>query len=207
MRKRKVHSIAVSLLLILLMTVTGPSSAVLADNVPAAGYSVQTNDSLYKIAASHLGSGDRWNEIYKLNRDSIKDPSLIYAGQILKLPGSGQVSDVSDEQKEADRYAALLYSAASEAEPYTTAVLKSMESDKVHLEGLEYRLKTVESTSRKILTDAHDMEIPVEEAAKNINDSLRYTFVIEASNLAWRFARDDDALIEISEEEAGALLL
>ena len=182
MRKRIANRLAVSVLMILIMAVIGPVSTVLADTVPVTVYSVQRNDSLYKIAASQLGSGVRWTEIYELNRDAIKAPSLIYTGQILKLPGPGAAPDSLGEQKEADQYAAKLYAAAAKEEPYITALLRSLESDKAHLEGLENRLKTVESTSRKILTDAHDMEISVAEASKSINDSLRYTFIIEDSD-------------------------
>lgn len=52
----------------------------------AATYEVQRGDSLWKIAASQLGSGARWRELYELNRAQIKDPSMIFAGQILALP-------------------------------------------------------------------------------------------------------------------------
>ncbi|MBQ1434408.1 MAG: LysM peptidoglycan-binding domain-containing protein, partial [Clostridia bacterium] len=36
-----------------------------------------------------LGDGTRYKEIYELNRDRIKNPSLIYPGQTLSLPGGG----------------------------------------------------------------------------------------------------------------------
>ncbi len=179
MRKKTSYSLAIALILTILMTVAGPSFQVLAAEEGVTDYSVQENDNLYKIARLQLGSGQRWTEIYELNRDVIKDPSLIYIGQTLKLPGSGPDQEVPDEQEEAGRYAKQLYDAAAKAEPGVTAILKSLETDKAHLEGLQNRLKTVESTSRKILTDAHDMEISVKEASENIHDSLRYTFVIE----------------------------
>ena len=34
-----------------------------------------------------LGSGSRYTEIYNLNKDKIKNPNLIYAGQVLRIPG------------------------------------------------------------------------------------------------------------------------
>ena len=196
MRKSFSASLTASLLLIMIITAMGPSLQVQAEELPVTEYSVQRGDNLCRIARSHLGSGARWAEIYELNRSVIKDPSLIYAGQILKLPGSDTAADTAraeaadsaatessvDEQKEADKYAQQLYDAAQKAEPDVTAVLRSLESDKAHLEGLENRLKTLESTGRKILTNAHDMEISIEEASKTITDSLRYTFVIEDSD-------------------------
>ena len=49
-------------------------------------YTVVKGDCLWNIAAKHLGSGSRYNEIVALNTDIIKNPSLIYPGQVLKLP-------------------------------------------------------------------------------------------------------------------------
>ncbi len=192
MKKKNSYSLVVSLLLMLLLTLSGPAMQVSADEGSFAEYTVQRGDNLYKIAGTQLGAGERWSEIYELNKDIIKDPSLIYAGQVLKLPGQAVV----DEQKEADKYAQQLYDAASKVEPTVTAVLKSLESDKAHLEGLDFKLKSVESNSRKILSDAHDMEISVEEAAKNIHDSLRYTYVIDDSNYVEMTKQITDTLVQ-----------
>ena len=60
----------------------------------AASYTVQKNDSLYKIAKSQLGSGDRWQEVYQANASTIKNPNLIYAGQVLNLPDAPTTSTV-----------------------------------------------------------------------------------------------------------------
>jgi nucleoid-associated protein YgaU len=55
---------------------------------PAAGrwYVVQQDDSLWKIAASQLGSGARYQEIIKLNPDLLKDGDVIAVGARLQLP-------------------------------------------------------------------------------------------------------------------------
>ena len=54
---------------------------------------VQRGDSLWRIAARHLGSGSRWREIYDLNRGrvqadgrSLTNPNLIQIGWVLELP-------------------------------------------------------------------------------------------------------------------------
>ena len=49
-------------------------------------YIVIRGDSLWKIAQKQLGSGQKWTEIYQANKDTIKDPSLIYIGQSLFIP-------------------------------------------------------------------------------------------------------------------------
>lgn len=52
----------------------------------AATYTVKSGDCLWNIAKKHLGNGSRYNEIYNLNKDKIKNPNLIYPGQVLTLP-------------------------------------------------------------------------------------------------------------------------
>lgn len=181
MGKRAKKLLAAAFVLIALLPLAVKPVQVLADEVSATEYQVQKNDSLYKIAKTQLGSGDRWSEIFESNKDVIKDPSLIYSGQILKIPGNAEAVEQTSlvEQVEANIFAQQLYNAASVEESLVTAQLKALESDKVHLEGLEYRLKTVESLSRKIVSDAHDMEISLSKAANNIHDGLRYTFTID----------------------------
>ena len=50
-------------------------------------YTVVRGDSLWKIAQKQLGSGKKWTELYEANKDTIKNPSLIYIGQTLVIPG------------------------------------------------------------------------------------------------------------------------
>jgi len=57
-----------------------------AAKAAAKTYTVKSGDSLWKIAQSRLGKGNRYTEIYNLNKDKIKNPSLIYSGQVLTLP-------------------------------------------------------------------------------------------------------------------------
>ena len=84
-----------------------------------------------------------------------------------------------DEQETAEKLAGELLKTAAEEEPAVTAILQSFESDKARLTGLEHRLKSKESLARKILSDAHDMEVSPEEAAPLIRDVLRYTLCID----------------------------
>lgn len=49
-------------------------------------YTVKTGDCLWNISSAQLGSGTRWDEIYQLNKDIIKNPGMIYVGQILAMP-------------------------------------------------------------------------------------------------------------------------
>lgn len=47
-------------------------------------YEVKSGDSLSKIAKNY--EGITWKDIFEANRDKIKDPDLIYPGQILTIP-------------------------------------------------------------------------------------------------------------------------
>ena len=49
-------------------------------------YTVQSGDSLWKIASRHYGDGNKWNALFEANREVIKDPDLIYPGQQIRVP-------------------------------------------------------------------------------------------------------------------------
>jgi len=50
---------------------------------------VQPGETLWQIAAVVSGDPHRWPEIYRANRDQIKDPSTLYPGQKLSIPDFG----------------------------------------------------------------------------------------------------------------------
>ncbi|WP_208108713.1 LysM peptidoglycan-binding domain-containing protein [Cognatilysobacter terrigena] len=49
-------------------------------------YTVQTGDSLSKIAQHLYGDANRWHQLYEANRATISDPDRIYPGQVLTVP-------------------------------------------------------------------------------------------------------------------------
>ncbi|MCY7353757.1 MAG: LysM peptidoglycan-binding domain-containing protein [Lysobacter sp.] len=59
------------------------------DNTPASAertYTVESGDSLSRIAKDQYGKASKWRAIFEANRDQIDDPDLIHPGQILKIP-------------------------------------------------------------------------------------------------------------------------
>jgi nucleoid-associated protein YgaU len=52
----------------------------------AALYTVQKGDTLSAIAKAHYGEAGRYREIFEANRPMLKDPDLIYPGQVLRIP-------------------------------------------------------------------------------------------------------------------------
>lgn len=49
-------------------------------------YTIQPNDSLWKIAAQQMGNGNRWQYLYELNKDRIKNPNKLKKGTVIIIP-------------------------------------------------------------------------------------------------------------------------
>ena len=49
-------------------------------------HKVVRGDTLWGIARRFLGNGNRWPEIFELNRSQIQNPNLIFPGQVFRLP-------------------------------------------------------------------------------------------------------------------------
>ena len=56
---------------------------------PAEGtYVVVAGDSLWAIAQKNYGTGTKWGVVYEANKDTVKNPGMIYIGQVLVLPAA-----------------------------------------------------------------------------------------------------------------------
>ena len=64
----------------------GSSSTAPSPADRAQSYTVQSGDSLSKIAKHVYGDANKWHAIFDANRDKIKNPDLIQPGQVLTLP-------------------------------------------------------------------------------------------------------------------------
>ncbi len=67
-------------------------AAVLAEETAQEGFevavrTVQPGSTLWAIAEDTLGDGILYVEVFEANRDLIRDPDLIYPGQIFRIPG------------------------------------------------------------------------------------------------------------------------
>jgi LysM repeat protein len=49
-------------------------------------YTVKSGDTLSKIAKEYLGSPNKYMDIFNINKDVLKNPDLIHAGQTIKIP-------------------------------------------------------------------------------------------------------------------------
>ena len=66
-------------------------AAVMADQTSAPGFDIATRTvqrgmTLWAIAEEELGEGIRYVAVYEANSDLIRDPDLIYPGQVFRIP-------------------------------------------------------------------------------------------------------------------------
>jgi nucleoid-associated protein YgaU len=49
-------------------------------------YTIESGDSLSKIAKRYYGDAGKWNALFEANREVIEDPDKIYPGQTIRVP-------------------------------------------------------------------------------------------------------------------------
>lgn len=69
---------------VVIRTVTTNNTA--ASKPSGQNYTVKSGDCLWNIAKKYYGNGSKYTTIYNANRDKIKNPNLIYPGQVLWIP-------------------------------------------------------------------------------------------------------------------------
>jgi len=57
-----------------------------AQTIEVEYYEIQKGDSLWKIAANVYGNGNDYPKIFEANKEVIKDPDLIFPGQMIRIP-------------------------------------------------------------------------------------------------------------------------
>ena len=65
-------------------------AGVLGETTIACQYTVVTGDSLSGIAQRLYGDPNEWPRIFQANQDQISDPNVIFPGQVLRIPATGQ---------------------------------------------------------------------------------------------------------------------
>ena len=60
--------------------------SVVAPEPEAVFYEVKAGDTLSKIAKAQYGDAKKYNAIFEANTPMLKDPNLIYPGQMLRIP-------------------------------------------------------------------------------------------------------------------------
>ncbi|MGU3361996.1 LysM peptidoglycan-binding domain-containing protein [Methylobacterium sp. M6A4_1b] len=60
---------------------------------------IERGDSLWAISRRTYGEGDRYTAIYDANQDQIRDPDLIYPGQVFVLPSEDTIETPRNEKR------------------------------------------------------------------------------------------------------------
>ena len=68
------------------------------DTPNAKTYKVQSGDSLSRIARKMYGDASMWEAIYNANKSIIKNPNIIYVGQVLVIPVLSKSSKTSSSK-------------------------------------------------------------------------------------------------------------
>ncbi|WP_342642739.1 LysM peptidoglycan-binding domain-containing protein [Rhodoligotrophos ferricapiens] len=68
---------------------------------------IQPGNNLWRIARVIYGKGVQYTVIYEANKDRIRDPDLIYPGQIFSTPGATPPETISPEEREPMQNSAL----------------------------------------------------------------------------------------------------
>lgn len=58
---------------------------------------IRRGDSLWKVARRNYGLGVRYTTIFEANRDQVRNPDLIFPGQVLKVPQTEPENTVSED--------------------------------------------------------------------------------------------------------------
>lgn len=87
------------------------------------------------------------------------------------------------EESEAEFLSKRIIDKISRVEPKITKDMQRIAGNNT-LAGLEFRKKTADSLTRKIITDSQTENISLAEAASKINDALRYTTILNVDTFA-----------------------
>lgn len=124
-----------------------------------------------------------------------RDPKT---GKTTTIPGDMDYEDWYDEyvvkaekkvynqgigESEAESLSKRILDKISRVEPKITQDMQRIAGNN-KLAGLEFRKKTVDSLTRKIITDSQTENISLAEAASKINDVLRYTTILNVDTFA-----------------------
>ena len=116
-----------------------------------------------------------------------------------QMPGSSKRTEAGKKRytHSAKGLANALHQNAVKVEPKITKDVKSViRKSGAKIYGLKNRLKTKESLERKIRTDSKEKDISLNQSAKGIKDTVRYTAVLDNNNFVDGYNSIKESLAE-----------
>jgi hypothetical protein len=181
--------------LILLLTSVGPalaaSSEDLRDTAPDT-YTVIRGDTLWSISGRFLKEPWRWPEIWKMNQEQIKNPHLIYPGDVIVLDRSGR-----DVQLRVSRAGTVRLSPKVRVEPLAAKAVPTIPAADIEpflSKPLVVGANELDAAARIIATDE-------DRVALGAGDVAYAEGLTEEQGAAWQIYRRGDPLVDPDTDE------
>ena len=94
-RRPALHPLRLTRAVVLALVV--PAIALAQEATERRTHVVKTGDTLWDLAGAYLTDPFLWPEIYRINTDVVEDPHWIYPGEVLQIPGPGEVTVAADQ--------------------------------------------------------------------------------------------------------------
>ena len=126
----------------------------------------------------------KWAEVEVDAHKAVDDRECAGVNTVTNEKLGGGSGSKLESNEYAEVLATKILDRTRSVEEKTTDFMKTLENNGGKLTGLEHRIKSQDSLTRKILSDSHIKGISLEEAAEGIGDSLRYTMIISEESYA-----------------------
>jgi len=181
--------------LILLLTSAAPalaaSSEDLRDTAPDT-YTVIRGDTLWSISGRFLKEPWRWPEIWKMNQEQIKNPHLIYPGDVIVLDRSGR-----DVQLRVSRAGTVRLSPKVRVEPLAATAVSTISAADIApflSKPLVVGANELDGAARIIATDE-------DRVALGAGDVAYAEGLTKEQGAAWQIYRRGDPLVDPDTDE------